>query len=122
MTYESSVEVDSTVSPGVRFVVARMSFGRRVELMRRIRDLARRVEFLDAGKRPDEKMDAALLRAEIDRMCLIWGLRSVAGLTLDGAEASPESLAEAGPEDLFREALAAVKAEIGLTEEERKNS
>ena len=122
MTYETAVEVDSTVSPGVRFVVARMSFGRRVELMRRIRDLARRVEFLDAGKRPDEKMDAALLRAEIDRMCLIWGLRSVAGLTLDGAEASPESLAEAGPEDLFREALAAVKAEIGLTDEERKNS
>jgi hypothetical protein len=30
-------------------------------------------------------------------------------------------LAEAGPEDVFREAVAAVKAECGLTEAERKN-
>jgi hypothetical protein len=41
---------------------------------------------------------------------------------LDGSEASPQSLAEAGPEELFREALEAVRAETGLNEAERKNS
>ena len=67
-------------------------------------------------------MDAALLQAEIDRLLPELGLRAVSGLQLDGAEATPESLAEAGPEELFREALAAVRAETGLSEEERKNS
>jgi hypothetical protein len=40
---------------------------------------------------------------------------------VDGAEATPELLAEAGPESLFQEALAAVRAEAGLTGAERKN-
>ena len=122
MTYESVVEVESKISPGVRFAVARMSFGRRVELMRRVRELARRAEFLEAGSQPGDKMDAGLLQAEIDRLYLAWGLRAVSGLVLDGGHASPELLAEAGPEELFREALAAVRAETGLTDEERKNS
>jgi hypothetical protein len=122
MTYESVTVIESRVAPGVAFAVARMSFGRRVELMRRVRELARRMEFLEAGKEPGDRMDAAMLQAEIDRLFLAWGLRSVSGLQLDGAEASPDSLAEAGPEDLFREALAAVRAQTGLSEEERKNS
>jgi len=122
MTYESVTVVESQVAPGVTFAVARMSFGRRVELMRRVRELARRMEFLEAGKEPGDRMDAAMLQAEIDRLFLAWGLRSVWGLQLDGNEASPESLAEAGPEDLFREALSAVRAETGLSEEQRKNS
>jgi len=122
MTYESVTVVESQVAPGVTFAVARMSFGRRVELMRRVRELARRMEFLEAGKEPGDRMDAAMLQAEIDRLFLAWGLRSVWGLQLHGNEASPESLAEAGPEDLFREALSAVRAETGLSEEQRKNS
>jgi hypothetical protein len=121
MTYESVVEVESKTAPGVRFAVARMSFGRRVELMRLVRELARRMEFLEAGDLPGEKMDAGLLRAEIDRLYVAWGLRAVSGLVLDGGPASPELLAEAGPEGLFREALEAVRAETGLTDEERKN-
>ena len=122
MTYESVAVVESQVAPGVTFAVARMSFGRRVELMRRVRELARRMEFLEAGKEPGDRMDAAMLQAEIDRLFLAWGLRAVSGLQLDGAEASPESLLENGPEDLFREALSAVRAETGLNEQQRKNS
>ena len=80
------------------------------------------MEFLEAGQEPGEKMDAALLRVEIDRLYLVWGLRAVSGLVLDGGQANAGLLAEAGPEELFREALAAVRAEAGLTDEERKNS
>jgi hypothetical protein len=120
--YASEAVVESRTVPGVTFTVAKMSFGRRVELMRRVRELARRAEFLAASGEAGEKMDAALLHAEIERLYVTWGVKAVSGLTVDGSVAAPEMLAEAGPEALFREALAAVRRETGLSEEERKNS
>ncbi len=121
MNYESTAVIESQEAPGVTFTVARMSYARRAELMRRIRELARKLEFLEAGAEPGDRMDAAVLETEINRLYLAWGLRAISGLTLDGAEATPELLVERGPESLFREALAAVQAEIGLHEAERKN-
>ena len=120
MNYLSWLERESQTTPGVTFVLAKMSFGRRVELTRRLREIAQKVEFLEAGD-AREKIDAALLTSEIDRLYVLWGLREVRGLDVDGAPATPESLASIGPEELFREALAVVKAECGLTENERKN-
>ncbi|MGH9659564.1 MAG: hypothetical protein ACRD96_13535 [Bryobacteraceae bacterium] len=119
--YESYVERESEAMPGVTLVIARMSFGRRLELMRRIREVAQKVEFLEAGSDARERMEAAVLTSEIDRLYVGWGVAEVRGLTVDGVAATPESLITAGPEDVFREALAAVKAECGLTEAERKN-
>src|SRR5437879_1741048 len=107
MTYESVAVIESQQARGVIFTIAKMSYARRVELMRSIRELARKMEFLQAGPEPHDKMDAALLEAEINRQYVIWGLRAISGLTLDGVEATPELLAERGPENLFREALAA---------------
>ena len=98
-----------------------MSFGRRVDLTRRIRELAERVEFLSAGESAKEKLDAALLSAEIDRTYVLWGLRGIEGLELDGVPATPESLVSEGPEDLLREALAAIKAQCSLSDDEIKN-
>jgi hypothetical protein len=121
MTYESMDRVESAVASGVSYIIAKMSFSRRMDLMRRVRELARKAEFLDAGEDPGGKMDAALLHAEIDRLYLTWGLREVSGLDLDGKPATPESLADYGPEELFREALAAVRAATGLSAAERKN-
>ena len=114
-------EVESRVARGVTFTVARMSFGRRVELMRRVRELAGEWSSWRPGKAPGEKMDAALLQAEIDRLLRDVGIAGGSGLEVDGVAATPELLAEAGPENLFREALAAVRAETGLSEAERKN-
>ena len=121
MSYESVAIVESRAANGVRLEVTRMSFGRRVELMQRVRELARKMEFLEAGNSPGERMDVALLQAEIDRLYLMWGLRGVVGLEVDGTPATPQTLADNGPEELFREALAAVRAETGLNEEQRKN-
>ena len=121
MTYESVVVVESRVARGVTFTVAKMSFGRRMELMRQVRELARKVEFLEASQEAGQKMDGALLRAEIDRLYVRWGLHAVAGLEVDGSVATPESLAEAGPEELFREAVGVVRAQTGLSAAERKN-
>jgi hypothetical protein len=119
--YESVLTIESKAMPGVRFTVARMSFDRRVELMRRIRELAGRAEFLRAGRETEDKMDAALVHAEIDRLFVAWGVRAVSGLMVDGRDASPETLYADAPEALFREALMAVREEAGLSEEQRKN-
>ena len=113
--------VRSASHPEVMFVVARMSFGRRLELMRRVRELALRAEFFEAGCDEKNQMEASLLGAEIDRLYIEWGLEEIRGLELDGAPATPQSLMERGPESLFREALEAVRHECGLSEQERKN-
>jgi hypothetical protein len=121
MEYESERTVESKAVPGVRFTIARMSFGRRIELTRRIWELAGRTEYLAAGNEAREKLEAALLAGEVDRTYLSWGLSRIEGLDIDGQPATPELLIANGPEELFREAVAAIKAECGLSEEERKN-
>lgn len=121
MDYFSSLHLSSAVIPGVQLTIRRMSFDGRITLTRYIRELAERVEFLRAGDSAGDQLDAALLSAEIDRAYVLWGLADVRGLELDGVEATPESLVARGPESLFREVLAAVKAECGLSEDERKN-
>jgi hypothetical protein len=121
MEYTSSVTYESKTAPGVRFTIARMTFGRRIELTKRIRDLARRIEFLEAGSDLREKIEATVLEREVERVYLEWGLKEVTGLVIDGKEAGPSELIESGPEELCQEIVAAIKAECGLSEEERKN-
>ena len=121
MNYESTAQLDSAVAPGVRFIIRKMSFGRRVELTRRVRDLADKVEFAAAGESPRDKLDAALLTSEIERTYVLWGLEAVSGLSLGGGQATPESLLASGPEALLREILGAIRAECGLSDDERKN-
>ena len=121
MDYESAITIESA-RPGVKIRVARMSFGRRLELMRKVRSLAREIEFLEASSNAGDGMDAGVLRAEIDRMLVLWGVVDITGLQVDGAAATADALIASGPEDVFREALEAVRRQAGLSEEERKNS
>lgn len=121
MNYESSVEFSSETTPGVTFRVKRITFGRRLELTRRVREIARRIEFADAGTGFTDKVEASLLSMEVDRLYLEWGLESVMGLTLDGMSAGVVDTIERGPEELCREMVEAIRRECGLTEEERKN-
>lgn len=120
-SYRSVRRVESRTMPGVWLTIRRMSFERRIELARRIRELAKQKEYLEAGTQPEEKIAAALLGANADRVYFEWGVEKVEGLLLDGVPATPARLLAAGPEELVREALSLVKAECGLTEEERKN-
>jgi hypothetical protein len=119
--WQSNRIVESEAMPGVQFVVARMTFGRRLELLSRVRDLAARLEYFEAGRDERNTVESSLLSAQLDRLYIEWGLEEIRGLELDGEAATPLSLIERGPEDLFKEALEAVKAECGLSEEERKN-
>jgi hypothetical protein len=121
MEYESEKRIQSKALPGVWFTIARMSFGRRIELTQRIWDLAGKAEHLEAGADVRGKLAAALVAAEIDGVYLRWGLRKVEGLTVDGEQATAELVATHGPEALCREVVAAIKAECGLNAAEAKN-
>ena len=122
MTYESTVTANSKSLPDVRFRVYRMSFGRRLKLTRRVKELFGRLEFVLAGDAgPKEEAERALLCAEIDQEYVKWGLAGVEGLEIDSKPATPESLVEQGPEELVREVLAAIRREAGLSEDEKKD-
>jgi hypothetical protein len=120
-TYESVLVIRSKSMPSVTFAIKRVSFGRRMDLSRRAREISRKAEFLEAGGQLGEKIEAGILTQEIDTMYLAWGLVSIQGLTIDGEAATAESLLEKGPEDLTREVVNAIKAQCGLSEVERKN-
>jgi hypothetical protein len=119
--YDSITEIDSKTSPGVKFAIHRISFGRRMELSRRVREISRKAEFLAASNELREKIEANILAQEIDAMYLEWGLVSVDGLIVDGEPATAAQLLEKGPEDLAREVVSAIRQECGLSEAERKN-
>ncbi|HYM09895.1 MAG TPA: hypothetical protein VEU62_04150 [Bryobacterales bacterium] len=123
MQYESTVETRSEKIPGVRFTVERMSFGRRLELIRQLKGWLGRLEFVKAGdpSGPEQQAEAALVAGEIDRIYLRWGLRGIEGFAIDGEAVTPENLMEKGPEELVREILDAIRREAGLSETERKN-
>lgn len=70
--WQSRKIVASEVRPGVELVIARMTFGRRIELMRMVRDLAARLEYFEAGRDAKNDMEASLVGAEIDR-CICAG-------------------------------------------------
>jgi hypothetical protein len=121
VSWETSKVVASEAVPGVELVIVRMTFGRRLELMKRVRDLSARIEYFEAGRDEKNRMESSLLGAELDRLYLAWGLEEVRGLSLDGSPATPDSLVESGPEALVHEALAAIRSECGLSETETKN-
>ena len=119
--WQTSTIVHSHTWPGVEFVIARMTFGRRLELLKRVRELAVRLEYFEAGREEKNRIEASLLGAQLDRLYIEWGLEDIRGLEIDGKPATASSLVDRGPEEVFQEALAAVKAECGLNEQEKKN-
>jgi hypothetical protein len=121
MTYESAFLVQSIALPGVALTVRRVSVARRLDLLRRLRDLIARVEFYQAGAHLDDKLGASIASTEIESLYVVWGIAAIDGLSIDGSEATPQTLVERGPESLVREAATLVRTQLGLSEEERKN-
>jgi hypothetical protein len=119
--HESCLWFESGTQLGVRFRIRRVSLGRRIDLARRIREIGRKIEFLQAGGAPGEQMEATVLKGEIEQIYLEWGLDQVEGLEIDGEAATPELLIERGPIELAEEVLSRIKAECGLSQAERKN-
>ena len=120
VNYESLSWHNSSSLPGVRFAVRRASLMNRLELTKQIKDLTLHHEFLRAGDTADQ-IEATFADLLARKLYLDWGLRHIEGLRIDNTIATKDSLIEKGPESLVIEALSAVRAEIELSEEERKN-
>lgn len=121
MDYSSTADFESQTCPGVTFTIRRMSFERRLELIRRVRDAARELEFRTAGESMDDQLAGAAIHAAVEGLYIRWGLHRLHGLRIDGADADTDALLSRGPEVLCREIASEVRRECGLTDEERKN-
>lgn len=119
--YSSALWHESGVMPGVRYAIRRVSLSQRIELSKSVRELTLRHEFLQAGDASDQ-LAASIAELLARKLYLEWGLAEIRNLTIDGQPATAELLAEKGPERLSDEIIAAIQAELGLSEQERKNS
>ena len=119
--YESVVWHKSRCMERVSFAVRRPSLRQRIELTERVRELTLKHEFLAAGDLSDQ-LNATLSELLVRMLYLEWGLSTIKGLCIDGQPADVASLIERGPEGLTDEIVTAIKAEAGLSEDERKNS
>ena len=119
--WSSAVWRESDTNPGVRYRTVRMTLGRRADLTSRVRTMLNRARFHAASGAPEERLDAALMAIDADRVVLDWGLLELEGLRIDGEPASVRTLIEAGPEELCREIAEQIRRDCRLTETERKN-
>ena len=119
--YSSLFWHESQVLKGVRYATRRASLSGRLELLNKVRELVLRNEFLKNGELA-EQLEASMADVMVQRLYLEWGLAEINGLNIDGQPATTEMLIEKGPETLTDEIITSVQAELGLSEEERKNS
>lgn len=119
--YASEETFDSAAFPAVKFVLHRMSAARRLELLARLGEAAGQLEMLRASEALDDRLRAEALRIRIDREYLLWGLKELRGLEIDGVPAEAEALFARGPEALTREIVERIRKSSELSGEERKN-
>jgi hypothetical protein len=107
--------------PEVHFAIRRISLAHRLELTKQLRELTLRYEFLNAGETSDQ-LEAAMSDLLVRKLYIEWGLAEIQGLVIDGEPATADLLIQKGPEPLAAEIVLAIRQEIELSEDERKNS
>ena len=86
-----------------------------------VRELGRKLNFLEAGADLQDRLEASLLKHEIEATYLRWGLAGIEGLTIDGEPPVADRLIAQGPEALATEIITTIKSLCFLQEDERKN-
>jgi hypothetical protein len=119
-SYSSLTWHTSEAVAGVRYAIRRVSLAQRIELTRNVRELALKHEFLRAGE-PSDQLEASLGDLLVRKLYLEWSVAELSGLRIDGQEATVGALIERGPEELSDEIIEKIRAQLGLSEEERKN-
>ena len=119
--HSSAAWHDSRTVTGVRFAIRQISLGQRIELTKNVRELALRYEFLKTGE-PADQLEASLSDLLVRKLYIEWGLAALEGLQIDAQEATPAMLIQKGPERLSDEIIDKIRAQLELSEEERKNS
>jgi hypothetical protein len=120
-SYSSVVWHESSTMPGVRYATRRISLMQRIELTSKAREIVLKHEFLKAGEVSDQ-LEATLGELLVRKLYLECGLHEIEGLTVDGEPATGQAIIAKGPEELTNEIVATIRAQLELSEEERKNS
>jgi hypothetical protein len=107
--------------PDVTCRIERITFEKRLALLREIRELARQYEFTTAGESVGDRYEAAVIQHEINRRYWDCFVSAVSGLTIDGEEATPARVWSHGPDRLVHEVLEVVASETFLSGNEVKN-
>jgi hypothetical protein len=126
---------ESKVVPGVIFHLRKMTEGRRIELRKslmstnsRIRQIGREQDAILSNKEnPDmpkflelnDEFDSLMIE-EVNPKTLLWGIKSVEGLEIDGKILTIAEWSEF-PSELFHEMIQAINVESGLSKDEEKN-
>ena len=121
VNYSSIVWHDSKSLPGVRYATRRISLMQRIELTSKVREIVLQHEFFKAGD-VSEQLEVSLGELLVRKLYIEWGLDQIQGFTIDGEEATMESIIEKGPEELTDEIAASIRTQLELSLEERKNS
>ena len=136
MNFQSRITVQSAL-PGyedVSFTLNKMTEGRRIKLRVKLADAGAKLrealaEAEDIKEQGGAKAAEALFEKvkamvddEITPAWVRWGLHQIAGLSIDDAPATVESLIEAGPRELYSEIVYAIKKEAGLTDTQQGES
>ncbi|MCC6389519.1 MAG: hypothetical protein IT167_02865 [Bryobacterales bacterium] len=121
MHYSSTIQYESRMIPGVTFTLWRLSFGKRLELLRRVHSLAGKQEFCTASQTVESQYEAAILEKAMQQIYLECTLVQVEGLLIDGEPASTDILLQRGPENLVGEIIGTIHRHMGLSAEEQKN-
>jgi hypothetical protein len=119
-SYASLVWFESEIIRGVHYAIRRVSLAQRIELTKKARELSMRHDFLRAGDAADQ-LEASLADLLIRKLYLEWALAELTGLEIDEQPATVEMLIDRGPEGLADEIVVAIRGQLGLSEEERKN-
>lgn len=119
--YSSLIWHESRAVSGVRFAIRRVSLAQRIELAKNVRELSLKYEFLKAGD-TEQQMEASIADLLARKLYLEWGVARLEGLSIDGQPGTVTALIEKGPEELSDEIVDTIRRELGLSEEERKNS
>jgi hypothetical protein len=132
--YLSTSEFASTSHPGVTATLRKASARRRdklaedtMHIQRAVSDLV--IEATKLESDPHSLPKLSLIQSEMSRLQnqviqarLRWGIKELRGLEIDGQPADVEALLEDGPEDLVGEIHTAILANLGLSEDQEKNS
>lgn len=121
LDYSSVVWHESQVLEGVRYAIRRISLLQRLDLVRQVRELMLRYEFLKSGDAADE-LQANIAELEVQKLYIEWALDEIQGLMIDGELAAASTLIAKGPEALICEIVGAIRQQMELSEQERKNS
>ena len=134
MDYVSTQTIQSSFSEDISFVLNKMSEGRRISLRLKLAGMTNRLrELMEQANQAvgtENVAQASMLFDQVKEVVddqitpewVRWGLVSIHGLRIDGEAATVESMIAKGPRSLYNEIVLAIKAEAGITEEERGES